>query len=290
MRSDRVTINIGLTGWGDHPDIHEQDVGSRHKLASYAAYFPVVELDSCFYSIMTPEKIRHWDLQTPSNFSFVVKAYQAFTGHDRQPYTRKEIKAMFHSFQQQIDPLIESGKLNAILFQFPPWFDLRQSHIKRLRFIREQFQSYPTAIEFRNRTWFHEQIKADTINYLKEDKWIHTICDEPQAGQASVPVVPEITHGKQSLIRFHGRNVYGWNQSGQDNWREVRFLYNYNDDELKSWRDRVQNLSQQVEQLTILFNNNSGHHAYANAKRFQHLLGINYTGLNSRQIDLFSDQ
>ncbi|WP_017187156.1 DUF72 domain-containing protein [Alkalibacillus haloalkaliphilus] len=284
-----MTILIGLTGWGDHVDIYDQEHTTRNKLESYAAHFPVVELDSAFYGIIDHSQYEKWSNQTPSNFSFVVKAYQAFTGHDRQKYTRKEMKELFSLYQKQISPLVKEGKLQNILFQFPPWFDVNQDNIRRLKFIREQFKDYPIAIEFRNRSWYDEHIKEHTLQYLQDDRWIHTICDEPQAGKSSVPIVPEVTNVEQSLIRFHGRNIYGWNNNGQDNWREVRFLYNYSDQELEEWQNRIDLLKQKVKQMTILFNNNSGGHAYENAKRFQRMSNLTYEGLNPKQIDLFTD-
>ncbi|WP_223155023.1 DUF72 domain-containing protein [Alkalibacillus aidingensis] len=280
---------IGLTGWGDHQDIHQAEINKRHKLEAYAAHFPVVELDSAFYSIIKKEQYEKWLDQTPSNFSFVVKAYQAFTGHDRKMYTRKEMKSLFNDYQANLEPLRDAGKLQCILFQFPPWFDLNSTHINRLKFIREHFKDYPIAIEFRNRTWYDKRIRKKTIDFLNENQWIHTICDEPQAGVGSIPTVLEVTNPQQALIRFHGRNVYGWNHNGQENWREVRFLYNYSIAELSEWVDRIHQLKQQVDQLSILFNNNSGGHAYQNAKTLQQMLNISYEELNPKQIDLFSD-
>ncbi|WP_343782574.1 DUF72 domain-containing protein [Alkalibacillus silvisoli] len=77
-------------------------------------------MDSDFYSIMEAAQLKKWSQQTPDNFSFVVKAYQAFTGHDRKRYTRKEMEELFTLYQKQLTPLQQAGKLNCILFQFPP--------------------------------------------------------------------------------------------------------------------------------------------------------------------------
>ncbi len=99
-------IHIGLTGWGDHPAIHEQNDMYKNKLAAYASHFPVVELDAAFYSIMSQEQYDRWEKQTPRNFSFVVKAFQGFTGHDRQHYTRKDVKSMIDEYKNGLTPLI----------------------------------------------------------------------------------------------------------------------------------------------------------------------------------------
>lgn len=34
-------IHIGLTGWGDHPDVYRPETKSHEKLMDYSAHFPV---------------------------------------------------------------------------------------------------------------------------------------------------------------------------------------------------------------------------------------------------------
>lgn len=41
-------IHIGLTGWGDHPSLYRSL--SKDKLFDYSGHFPIVELDTSFYS------------------------------------------------------------------------------------------------------------------------------------------------------------------------------------------------------------------------------------------------
>ncbi len=71
---------------------------------------------------------------------------------------------------------------------------MSKENINRLRFIREQFDQYDLALEFRNRTWFEESIRGSTLKFMQEEGWIHSICDEPQAGEGSVPTVPVVTN------------------------------------------------------------------------------------------------
>ncbi|GAE91416.1 hypothetical protein JCM21714_365 [Gracilibacillus boraciitolerans JCM 21714] len=143
----------------------------------------------------------------------------------------------------------------------------------------------PISIEFRNRTWFKNNID-ETISLLRELEVTHVVCDEPQAGEGSIPIISELTN-ERVLIRFHGRNVNGWNNYGQENWREVRFLYRYNQNELIEWANRIKALHQQAKSITVLFNNNSGGDAADNAKQLIDLLDIKYKGLHPKQIELF---
>lgn len=283
-----MSISIGLTGWGDHDQLYPQGVKSRDKLSVYASHFPVVEVDTAFYAIQSQQNYEKWISETPNTFSFVVKAFNKMTGHHREKMSGSDAKDMFKAYIESIQPVIESGKLNCVLFQFPPWFQVSKENVQKLRVIEKLMGDIPIALEFRNRTWFTPTYREHTLQLMKEGNWIHSICDEPQAGEGSVPTVLEPTNEEKTLIRFHGRNVHGWNKNGREDWREVRFLYRYNEKELLEWKEYIQKLQQKTKHITVLFNNNSGGDAAYNAKQFMDLLNITYTDLNPRQMDLFS--
>ncbi|MDG5788917.1 DUF72 domain-containing protein [Evansella sp. AB-P1] len=282
-------IWVGLTGWGDHIDLYEGILSaSKEKLKTYAGHFPIVEVDTSFYAIQSERNMTKWVNDTPESFRFIVKAYQGITGHQRGDIPFQSKKEMFEAFKLSLKPIIEGNKLAAILCQFPPWFDCRREHVDYLRYCREAFADLDVALEFRHQSWFLEDYRHQTLEYMKKDKWIHSICDEPQAGKRSIPFVPTITTVNKSLFRFHGRNVHGWTKpvKGQD-WRDVRYLYDYNDKELKELASTIRTLSKETKQCYVLFNNNSGGHAAKNAKDFIKILGLTYTDLAPRQLGLF---
>jgi uncharacterized protein YecE (DUF72 family) len=279
-------IRIGVTGWGDHDSLYPDGTSPKDKLEAYSGHFPVVEVDSSFYAVQPVKNYERWVSSTPKDFSFVVKAYQGMTGHSRGKVPFDSVKQMFEAFIQSIQPVISSGKLEMVLFQYPPWFDCKKENVQILRYAKELMGDIPLALEFRNQTWFREEMREKTLRFIDEEGWIHTVCDEPQAGNGSIPIVMYTTEEK-TLVRMHGRNVYGWNNSGQPNWREVRYLYRYNQSELLEWKERIQMLAAQTQNLTILFNNNSGGDAADNAKQMIDLLDIQYDFLAPRQLDLF---
>lgn len=282
-----MNINIGLTGWSDHPSLYEESVRSHEKLQAYASHFPVVEVDTAFYAIQKQTYYEKWVKDTPRNFSFVIKAFRGLTGHDREKRSKQELHELMEAYKESIEPVVKAGKLNALLFQFPPWFDVKKENIQKMRQIREWLKDYPVAIEFRNQSWYREAYRERTLSFLEEEGFIHTVCDEPQAGEGSVPAVVRATNKDKTLIRLHGRNVHGWEKNGHKDWRAVRFLYNYNEEELKNWVPSIEKLLKESNSITMLFNNNSGHDAAANAKEMMGHLGVSYEGLNPRQLDLF---
>ncbi|MCD7036271.1 DUF72 domain-containing protein [Metabacillus sp. GX 13764] len=282
-------IYIGVTGWGDHDEIYRDGLPASEKLKEYAAHFPVVEVDASFYAVQPERNMKKWTNDTPENFHFIVKAYQGMTGHQRGeiPFDSKE--EMFEAFKKSLTHFRESGKLTMVLFQFPPWFDCTKENVTYLRWCRKQMGDIPCALEFRNRTWFQGEFYEKTLEYMKEDGWIHSICDEPQAGEGSIPAVLEATDPDKTLIRMHGRNVHGWKKpvKGKE-WREIRYLYKYNEAELLEWKEKLLALQKSTKDIYLVFNNNSGGDASGNAKMLLDLMDISYEGLAPRQLDLFN--
>jgi uncharacterized protein YecE (DUF72 family) len=87
-------------------------------------------------------------------------------------------------------------------------------------------------------------------------------------------------------VRFHGRNTAGWNNTGQKNWRDVRYAYRYSDEELEEWIPRVKRLTEEAKQVILLFNNNSQGDAVSSANRMILKLGLDFQGLAPRQLEI----
>ncbi|WP_230127098.1 DUF72 domain-containing protein [Bacillus sp. CECT 9360] len=280
-------IYIGVTGWGDHDRLYPAKIPPRDKLKEYAAHFPIVEIDASFYAIQSKRNTEKWVSETPGSFQFIIKAYQGMTGHQRgeSPYENK--KEMFSAFHESLKAFKEADKLSMVLFQFPPWFDCKKENVDYLRWCKQEMGEIPVALEFRNQTWYEAHFYDKTLAFMEQEGWIHTVCDEPQAGSGSIPIVIKATDLDKTLVRFHGRNVHGWRNPGDGNWREVRYLYRYNQKELEEWAENLHLLEKQSKDLYVLFNNNSGGDAADNAKQMIDLLGINYEGLAPKQLDLF---
>lgn len=281
-------ILIGLTGWGDHPSLYD-DPTSKNKLVQYSGHFPIVEIDTSYYAIQPQRNYIKWASESPATFTFIVKAYQGMTGHLRDEIPFDSEKEMFDAFKASIQPLIEGGKLKVVLFQYPPWFACNKDSVEILRRTKEFMGDIPVALEFRHQSWFHPAFRDKTLAFMKEEGWVHSICDEPQSGEGSIPTVLEPTSGDLTVVRFHGRNMNGWKRSGRNtqDWREVRYLYRYNNQELMEWKQHLLKLKEQTKDICVLFNNNSGGDAADNAKQLIDLLGIEYEGLAPRQMNLF---
>lgn len=199
----------------------------------------------------------------------------------------RSLAGLFRAFRESIAPVLSANKLFAVLFQYPPWFECTRENVETLRRAKAAMGDIPVALEFRHQSWFAPRMREKTLAFMAKEGWIHSICDEPQAGEGSVPTVLEATDPAKTVVRLHGRNAANWHSSGQPNWRELRYLYNYSEAELAEWVEHLRHLQRHTAQTAVIFNNNSGGHAAGNARRLMERLGIDYEGLAPRQLDLF---
>ncbi|MCL0312852.1 DUF72 domain-containing protein [Apilactobacillus sp. TMW 2.2459] len=280
-------ITVGLTTWSEHPALNNGL--SPVSLNDYAAYLPTVEIDNSFYGVTRISTVNNWLKQVPKNFQFIIKANQFMTKHDlknAKPMDLIEREQVFKAFLSSIKPLVINHKLKTILFQFPPYFNCTDDNINYLRKVRFMMANMPTAIEFRNNSWYYKTNRLSTTHLLKELNFTEVIVDEPHNINTGVPFYPVVTNEALTVIRLHGRNNKGWNIRTK-NWRKERTLYCYSDVELANLAKIVNKLKLKTKEVCIIFNNNSGKDAAPNALKLVELLNLHFKDLADRQLSLF---
>ncbi|MDO4903742.1 MAG: DUF72 domain-containing protein [Limosilactobacillus sp.] len=280
-------ITMGTTTWTEHPAlIHGEQ--RPVTLDEYAQYFPVVEVDTFFYALPQMSTIQRWLEMVPEEFQFIIKANQGMTLHQRGQ-EKSELEQLFIQYRRTISPLIATGQLKTILFQFPPYFDASVADIAYLRLIREWMGDLPIAVEFRNSSWYSPAVFPSLVQYCQDLRFTLVAVDEPRLPGTTVPFELVTTNPKLAMLRLHGRNQAGW-ANQDDQWRSTRTLYKYSDSELAGFADAVRKLDPQPSEVCIIFNNNSGRDAAPNALTMQKILGVHFSGLAPRspeQLDLF---
>lgn len=267
-------IQIGLTGFTDHPDL----LGRQGGLPVYAQTFPIVEVDSTAYGIPKRSVVRNWQTQVPPTFQFILKATRVMTRH--QSVDRATLIQEVALFCDSLAPLVESGQLAGMLMQMPPHFGASAANVRYLTGMRQLMPNLPLLIEFRNPSWFTPDMKQTTLDLMTEARLTNVAVDEPQTPGNSIPFIPQLTTGDTLYVRLHGRNRAGW-LSGQ---REQRTRYRYSDDELTEIATAC---AGQAENVCYIFNNNADHDAARDALRLQEILGVTFTGLAPKQMSLF---
>ena len=110
-------------------------------------------------------------------------------------------------FRAGIDPLASSGKLGALLAQFPPSFKDSPASRDYLVWLLEAFKDHRVAVELRHSSW--SDAVGDTLSLLNPfgSAWVQI--DEPKfrfsIRQNFLPNVQGLYY-----MRLHGRNAKQW--------------------------------------------------------------------------------
>ena len=159
---------------------------------------------------------------------------------------------MFQAFKDSLKPFEDANKLAMVLFQFPPWFDCRTENVNYLRYCKKMMGDIPIALEFRNQSWFNEHYYAEyTFLYGSKRGGFTLLLMNHRLEMGLFRLYPVATNEKMTLIRLHGRNFHGWTRpkNAETNWREVRYLYKYNEAELLEWKTRIKELAKQSKDI-----------------------------------------
>jgi uncharacterized protein YecE (DUF72 family) len=229
----------------------------RDFLARYARSFPVVELNFSFYSQPAPRTLERMVENTPAGFLFALKAHRSIT-HEIGESWEKDVE----SFRSGISPLVEAGRLGAVLLQFPYSFGYTPESRTRLAALCDRLQGLPLAVEFRKSDWLREQVYEG----LRARGAALVGVDEPALPKL-LPPTTEVT-ADFSYIRFHGRNAKNW-WTGDN---ASRYDYLYAREELTGWVDRVRAVFNRVHLLLIFFNNHWRGQAAQNASEMAGIL------------------
>jgi uncharacterized protein YecE (DUF72 family) len=271
-------ILVGTCNWADHKDFYppelERGRRQREKLAYYARFFPIVEIDTSFYGIPKPEVVDGWIARTPPGFRFNIKAYRSLTRHEREngrprPPTEEEVR----DFLAALAPLRESGRLVAVHYQFPPWFTNRPDARDVLLETRERHPDEIVAVEFRHRSWYDNDAWAATEDLLRELDFVYVGVDAPQLGSGTAPPILAITSPKLCIARFHGRNRKTWYRPDGPT-SDYRFNYLYSTRELEEWVPAIREAADRGTPVHVLLNNNRSNYAVVNAFDFAAILDV----------------
>jgi uncharacterized protein YecE (DUF72 family) len=284
-------IKVGTASWTDRTLLdsgwYPQTADTPEKrLAFYARQFPLVEVDATYYSPPAEQTAALWAQRTPASFTFNIKAFSLLTGHptavsklykDLRPETAKKnvypddlspqvYEEVWSRFLSALDPLVEAGKLGALLFQFPPWFTIRRSNKQYLLEVERRCRPLRCVFEFRHASWFDGANRDETLGFLRQHRLPYVCVDMPQGHRSSVPPVLEAT-AELAVVRFHGHS---------DKWTSKdiheKFGYLYSERELAGWAPKLRKLADSAAETHVLMNNCYRDYAQRNARTLTDLL------------------
>ncbi|MFH1148000.1 MAG: DUF72 domain-containing protein [Pseudomonadota bacterium] len=288
-------IRIGTASWtertllGSGKFYPHETTTAEGRLRFYAGHFDTVEVDSTYYAPPAERNSVLWANRTPPGFIFNIKAYSMLTKHptaiksiprvlfsglpenykksDRERGFPKEIvEAAFDMFASALRPLKEAKKMGCVVFQFPPWFLPSPESYDWLDLVNEKLAGYCIAVEFRNRQWLQSDERKKVFQFLRDRGMSYVAVDAPWVTGWEGPI--DLTTDTP-YIRLHGRNREAWFKKGVTT--EEKYRYEYNPEELKTWKDRIEKVSVQTNLVFVIFNNCYQDYAIRNAGMMKEL-------------------
>ena len=237
-------VRVGCSGWNYDSwrgRLYPEGMGPARWLGRYAEVFDTVEVNSTFYRLASREGVARWVEQTPPDFTFAAKASRYLTHIKRL----RDIDQGVERYYERIEPLVESGKLGPVVWQFPATYrrndDALAQALPRLPPGRHCF-------EFRHESWFTD----DVYRLLGRHGAALVIGDHPRWPFQARELTADWT-----LVRLHhGRR----GRRG-----------NYSKAEIEGWAQMISGWRRQAE-VFVYFNNDWEGFAVENAKALKRLL------------------
>lgn len=267
-------LYIGTAGWS-----YKDWIGSFYPKAQtkefdwleyYSKFFNVVEVNSSYYTYLSPKVVEGWlnKIEEREDFLFTVKLHQDFT-HKRN-FTEEQTRAVKYN----LGKLQKNNRLGGLLIQFPYSFVLNKENANHVKDLVDIFSEYDKFIEARHKSWFIQRF----FDFVSSNKSSLCTIDQPVLGEA-IDFKP-IAAGDNLYVRLHGRNEKAWKDSiGNFGTKQTyeqqseRYNYLYSPGELIEFEQKIKEVLDTVKKIYVILNNHPKGNAVANALELLYLLG-----------------
>ncbi len=255
-----MEIKIGTSGYSFDDWIgpfYPEKTKKTKMLDHYVKHFDTVEINSTYYRIPKPVAMSNMEKKTPDDFEFIIKTPGILT------HKRFKVERDIFEYKECLEPIKDSGKLKGVLAQFPFSFKFNQKNLDYVYYCNHLLKKYNLFVEFRHSSWSNREM----YNMFKESKIGYTAVDEPDIPGLLKPDLFCTTD--TGYLRLHGRNAEKWWNGGA-----LRYDYDYSDEELNEWRDKIKKIENKAKKLYIFFNNCHLGQAVKNAKELTEKLNL----------------
>ena len=222
-------------------------------LEHYSHAFNAVEINSTFYGVPAQKTMTGMLERSGGRVLFCAKLHQSFTHEftaDRDAAER---------FKFTVAPLVEAGRLGALLAQFP--FSFKNSADSRAYLVElaSWFAGVPLAVEFRHASW-----DRDAVYQFLADLGLAAVSVDLPDLQGLPKSALRV--GDYAYLRLHGRNTLNW-FDGKTTADKHDYLYA--PAELEPWVTALH--ASKVAQAYVFFENTTRGQGLQNAREFQAL-------------------
>lgn len=264
-------ILIGTSGWSYDDWVgpfYPRSMDRSRWLSHYGEHFPTVEVNFTHYQIPRSEQIASISerMTDAAIRSAIYKAPRELT-HEAIPEVELDrIDDLAQTFFDRLEPAVEAGLLEGLLFQF--------SHtagpdpvLPALERIEELDPPAPMFVEVRHAS-FNEDRHYDALRDQAEGTGGSVVTtDSPAATITRAPPADE------AYFRFHGRNEEMWfEEDPPGEHGSARYDDLYSEEEIAELAERVD--AAEADRVHVFFNNHVGAKAVRNALMLMDELGV----------------
>ena len=173
-----MKLRVGTSGFSYKEwkgPFYPEDLSDKEMLRFYAERLPSVEINNTFYRMPRAEVLANWASQVPEGFRFSIKASRRITHIKRLKEPVEETNYLIENLG------VLGDRLGVVLFQLPP--NLKKDLERLQRFLDLLDGRVPAAFEFRNQTWFDDEV----VECLT-DQGIALVVSETDEGQDAKPL------------------------------------------------------------------------------------------------------
>lgn len=233
-------VRVGTSGW-QYDDwrgaFYPDHVPKRLWFEYYATRFPTVEINATFYRLPRTSTVQRWHDRAPDRFRFAAKGSRYLTHNKKLADPHDPIDTVI----TRLAPL--KTFQGVWLWQLPPNLHV---DVERLEVFAAALPgSQRHAVEFRHDSWYTDEIERTLARHGIAWVWL-SVHQMPDAS----PITADFVY-----LRFHGL-------SDDD---EQRYRYDYSEDELSVWADRLRAAAADGCDAWVYFNNDYDAHAPRNA-------------------------
>ena len=197
-----MALRVGTSGWQYAEwkgSFYPEDLSTARMLAYYGERFGTVEVNNTFYRLPKPEVLAGWAQQVPAGFSFVIKASQRITHNAKLgPNAAEPLAYMLQACAELGD------RLGPVLYQTPPWLKKDVGVLRR--FLGLLPAGHRAAFEFRNTTWFDDEVYAT----LAECNAALVVADTGEEGDPPLVRTADWGYARLRRVEYPGDLLSEW--------------------------------------------------------------------------------
>jgi uncharacterized protein YecE (DUF72 family) len=220
----------------------------RDFLTFYAQIFDTIELNTTFYAIPTPDRVKDWASRTPASFCFTAKLPRLITHRRRLVEPEPEL-SRFVAVMRRFGP-----KLGPLLIQLPPSFT-RDAEGDLRDFVAGLPSGARYVVEFRHPSWQHPEV-ADLLG-RHDVGWCMNDWQDLEGLRVATTDI--------AYLRLNGYH---------DQFEHVDRVQRDRTVELASWAETIDELCPRLAHIYVSINNHYAGHAPATINQLKAMLGL----------------